>query len=897
MSKGSPQEFVNIGAQLLQRGEHSKRCAITHVDPLGVIERFMFADVAREAALWASVVRRHELRPGDRVVVLAGPAWEWRCALLGVLYAGGVGVPCPESVSTDELQAVAADAEASLIVSIQARPDLVDRDGPQVLTAEELETVDQTVATRQPPHQSLPADSALILYARTAGGLRGVVHTHGSLVAQAGSGEHWLGVGEDERVWSTATDGSAESIWLLLAASRVHAAIVNLDLELDPGGQLELLDRIRPSAVWLSDEEYGVLGSTDVPGWIDLGSIRRALSHDESSAGATVFADAFGAAVTPLIGLNEVGVVAGWPAGTESRAVAATAMPVPGIPLAIVDEQGKPLPPDQVGDVVVRGDAPSLCSGYLSGETRRRDSWFHLRFRGALGTDNSLRFATRPPLESELVEADVEVPPAELVQETALARRADDLELSTRLSKREAKQVRRREEREAKEQRKAEERRRREEERSHKRAERAEERERKEAERAEDEKRREQERLAKEREQAEAEERAGREAAEAEERRRVEEAARAEESRREKKEKERAKAEAEERAHREAAETEERRRAEEAARADARRREEEEKQREQARLHEEEEARRLEEQLAKERAKAEAEEQALREAAEAEERRQAEEAARAEAEERARREAAEAEERRRAEEAARAEQQQREEEAKLREQERLRKEGEARRREEQLAKERARAEAEERARREAAEADERRRAEEAARAEERRRDEEAKQRERERREAEKEARRAEEQLAKERAKAEEEERARREAAEAEERRRAEEAARAEEHRRVKEEKQREQERRRDEKEARRREERQAKEAARAERKTARLGRRRRSKDSEPHVNAEREEDSQLEPEREHVAADIRSRISLYGMNAASTAPDARPEAEATTDLSSPPEPAEEENVK
>jgi acyl-CoA synthetase (AMP-forming)/AMP-acid ligase II len=834
MSKGSPQEFVNIGAQLLQRGEHSKRCAITNVDPLGVIERFTFADVAREAALWASLVRRHELRPGDRVVVLAGPAWEWRCALLGVLYAGGVGVPCPDSISTDELRAIAADAEASLIVSIQARPDFVDRDGPRVLTAEELETVDQTVASRQPPHQSLPADSALILYARTAGGLRGAVHTHGSLVAQADSGEHWLGVGEDERVWSTATDGSAESIWLLLAASRVHAAIVNLNLELDPGGQLELLDRIRPSAVWLSDEEYGVLGSADVPGWIDLGSIRRALSHDESSAGATVFADAFGAAVTPLIGLNEVGVVAGWPAGTESHAVAATAMPVPGIPLAIVDEQGKRLPPDQVGDVVVRGDAPSLCSGYMSGETKRRDSWFHLRFRGALSTDNSLQFATRPPLESELVEVDVGVPPAELVHETALEHGADELALSTRLSKREAKQARRREEREAKEQRKAEDRRRREEERSRKRAERAEERKRKEAERAEDEKRREQERLAKEREQAEAEERAGRKAAEAEERRRVEEAARTEESRREKKEKERAKAEAEERAR--------------------------------------------------------------REAAEAEERRQAEEAARAEAEERARREAAEAE-RRRAEEAARAEQQQREEEAKLREQERLRKEAEARRREEQLAKERARAEAEERARREAAEADERRRAEEAARAEERRRDEEAKQRERERREAEKEARRAEEQLAKERAKAEAEERARREAAEAEERRRAEEAARAEEHRRVKEEKQREQERRRDEKEARRREERQAKEAARAERKTARLGRRRRSKDSEPHVNAEREEDSQLEPEREHVAADIRSRISLYGMNAASTAPDARPEAEATTDLSSPPEPAEEENVK
>jgi acyl-coenzyme A synthetase/AMP-(fatty) acid ligase len=944
MKKHPADEIVNIGAELLRPGTHSKHSAITNVDPLGVIERFTFADVAREATLWASLVRRNELRPGDRVVVVAGPAWEWRCALLGILYAGGVGVPCPDSASADELQGIAADAEAGLVVSIDGRPDLVDREALRVLRGEQLGTVDERVARSQPPHPTSPNDDALILYRRTASGLRGAVHTHASLAAQAKSGEHWLGVGENERVWCTATDGSAESIWLLLAAGRVHADIVNVNLELDAEGQLELLGRLHPSAVWLSDEEYRVLGSAEAPGWIDLGSIRRTLSNEESTAGATAFAEAVGAAVTPLIGLNEVGVVAGWPAGMEGQAVEATAIPVPGIPLSIVDEQGKLLSADHVGNVVVRGDAPSLWSGYTRGETKRRDAWFHLHFQAALGGDNSLRLATRPPLGSELTEAEVEMSGAELVDEVAIEQIADAHEPSTRESKREAKRARRREEREAREQRKAEERGRREEERSRKLAERAEAKKRKEAERAEDEKRREQERLAKERTEADTAGRASGEAAEAEE----------------------AKTEKEERAQSKAAEAEERRRAEKAAQAEEQRREKEAKQREQERLGEEKEARRRDEQLARERAKAEAEEAARREAAEAkeqarreaeekEERRRGEVAAQAEAEERSRREAAAAKERRRAEEAARAEEQRHEKEAEQREQERLREEAEARRQEEQLAKQRAKAETKERAQREASEADERRRAEQAARAEEQRSEKEAKQREKERlrqeeearrreerlakesakaeakeqarREAaeaearrraeeaaraeerrreqeekqrereEKEARRREEQLAKERAKAEAEERAQREAAQAEERKRAEDAARAEERRREKEEKEREQERRRDEKEARRREERQAKEAARAERKTARLGRRRRSKDSEPHVKAERKKDSQPEPEPEHVTADIRSRISLYGMSAASTAQDERPEAEAPTDLPSPPEPAEEENVK
>src|SRR5262249_4630127 len=151
MKKEPAHEFTKLGAQLLQPGAHSKHTAITNVDPLGVIERFTFSDVARRAALWTSLVRQNELRPGDRVVVLAGPAWEWRCALLGVLYAGGVAVPCADTASAAEGEAIAADAGARLVISIPARPDLVGGDGPPGLTGEQPEAIDEPGAMRQAP--------------------------------------------------------------------------------------------------------------------------------------------------------------------------------------------------------------------------------------------------------------------------------------------------------------------------------------------------------------------------------------------------------------------------------------------------------------------------------------------------------------------------------------------------------------------------------------------------------------------------------------------------------------------------------------------------------------------------------------------------------------------------
>jgi acyl-CoA synthetase (AMP-forming)/AMP-acid ligase II len=405
--RDGPSPFANLEVHLLEPRLGSKHHAVTNVDPIGVIEHFTFADVAREAGRWAHLLRTNGLQPGDRVLVLAGREWAWRCALLGVLRAGGVAVPCPSSLPAEEIRAIAASAGAEHLVSIPARSDLAEADGLAVLDADGVDAIDASTALREPAHLSLRDDVALVLYDRRADGLRGAMHTHASLIAQADSGTHWLAVGEDEPIWCTAADGSPESIWLLLAGWHAGANLVSVELELEPETMLELLGRLGTAVVWFSDEEYARLESAAPAAWIN-GSINRALLSDERSGGARAFANAVGAKVAAVFGLAELGVVAGWPAGAEGGDTSMTAQPVPGIELAVVGEQGTRLPVGLVGDVVVRGEAPSLAVGYAgSGDgVPQRDGWLRFGWRGSLTADGALRLASRSPAELELVDAE-----------------------------------------------------------------------------------------------------------------------------------------------------------------------------------------------------------------------------------------------------------------------------------------------------------------------------------------------------------------------------------------------------------------------------------------------------------------------------------------------------------
>jgi hypothetical protein len=489
--------LTNVTAELFEPFALGNRYALAHVDSLGVIEHLRFMDVAREAAQWSHRLLQNGVEPGDRVVVLAGRDREWRSALLGVLQAGGVAVPCRASAPVTELRAIAADAGAALFVSARARPDLVEPDGTRLLSADDLDPLDTPRAPSESSYMVLPGAVALILYERDPADLHGARHTHASLLAQAEAGAQWLGVGKGERVWCTAEDGSVESIWLLLAAWRAGAELVAVEQALEPESQLELLHRFQPAAVWFADDEYATLASAAEPAWAELTSIRLALASDERAYGVTAFEHAFGVKVAPVSAELGAGLAQVDEAAPDDLAsIDAVAAPAS----AASDEPEAPSRQSVREERRARRREEQLAKELQRAEERSR----HEEQKSRALAERAGAEERRRAEKAERAEHE-----AALAEEHRLAKEKDRAERKAALAeeRRGAQEEKRREEerrRQANELQKTEERRRREEAKNQKRAERA---------------------AAEERRRAEKAERAEREAAVAEERLRAQELA------------------------------------------------------------------------------------------------------------------------------------------------------------------------------------------------------------------------------------------------------------------------------------------------------------------------------------------------------------------------------------
>jgi hypothetical protein len=299
-----PNEFANAAVQLLGTVEQGKHYGLAHVDPLGVIERFRFVDLARESARWAHLLRVNDLEAGARVVVLADRDRHWRTAVLGVLEAGGVAVPRPGSTPARELRATVTETGATIVLSPRPRPELPSL-GVRVFSTADLDLRDAATAALEMPYTVLDDDPALILDGRN--GL--VVHSHAAVLAQAVAGGSQLSIAAGERVWCTSAEGSRDSVWLMLAAWHSKSEVIVVEETLDPDSRLELIHRLRPAAIWFTGDEYQELAETDAAPGLDLSSVRRSLVSVEPIR-AAAFGEIYGLAVDPIFTVFDEGAVA-----------------------------------------------------------------------------------------------------------------------------------------------------------------------------------------------------------------------------------------------------------------------------------------------------------------------------------------------------------------------------------------------------------------------------------------------------------------------------------------------------------------------------------------------------------------------------------------------------------
>ncbi|MEM7760892.1 MAG: benzoate-CoA ligase family protein [Cyanobacteria bacterium P01_A01_bin.40] len=379
ISEQLPKTF-NVAAYLLngnlERG-NSKKVALFSRDDTYTYEQ-LYCFVQRTAHLLTSLGLERE----NRLAILMSDSPETVFAFWGAVWLGVIPVPINTACSIEEVQYILRDSRAKILLSDrQWQEKLAPIKSPflqQILLRDGnkpfLSLLNQQTAEPFPCAETARDEPAFWLYTSGSTGMpKGVIHLHQSMVVCA---EHYakatLGLKPDDITYSVAkipfAYGLGNTLYMPLAvgASTVLSDASNVfDIIAD-------IHHYRPTILFAIPSLYAnLLAVRDIEP-LDVDSLRLCISAAEQLPESIwhQWRETYDREICEGIGTTEflhiflANRAGECKPGTSGR-------PVSGYEVQVVDQNGQPCPPGEVGDLVVRGE--SLMLGYWNrlAETRQ----------------------------------------------------------------------------------------------------------------------------------------------------------------------------------------------------------------------------------------------------------------------------------------------------------------------------------------------------------------------------------------------------------------------------------------------------------------------------------------------------------------------------------------------
>jgi len=376
---------------------HSLQTALVEED-----KKWTFGELAAEVDSIATMLRARV--PGSTVGILLLNSQAYVATLLGIWKAGKTAVPLNYLLPPQELAFIIRDSGMSALITSQFFSQAVAAVKPLfgdkgVLLMADAPDFAPRVDKAAPPEYR---DPALYLYTSgTTGKPKGVVLTHRNLAHNVESCQN---AGDfDHR----------DSFLCLLPFFHTYAITGTILLPLLNGCKMVIVDRFHPAKVLkLIDEHeisvflaipsmYRVLAMSEGP--FNVKSVRFPISGGEPLplAVAQAFEQRFGVPIFEGYGQTEAAPVISL--NTPSRRKLGTVgLPLPGVEIAIWDEQKNSVATDVIGEIMVRG--PNVMEGYynLPDETAKTITreWLHT---GDLGKMDEEGFVTITGRKKDLI--------------------------------------------------------------------------------------------------------------------------------------------------------------------------------------------------------------------------------------------------------------------------------------------------------------------------------------------------------------------------------------------------------------------------------------------------------------------------------------------------------------
>ena len=378
----------NAAADLIERNLVAQRGAKTaFIDDHG---HYSYAELAERASRFANGIRGLGVHPEQRVLLCLHDTIDFPTAFLGAIKAGVVPVAANTQLSPEEFAFMLADSRArAVVVSAPVLPamtaalaqlpeprptTIVSGAEPRagsfaVLLADSPATFDTA-----PTH---PDEPCFWLYSSgSTGRPKGTVHIHSSLVRTA---ELYaipvLGIAESDITFSAAklffAYGLGNGLTFPMA---VGATSVLMAERPSPAAVSRVLREHRPTIFYGVPTLYNaMLASPDLPRSEEL-ALRRCVSAGEplpQEIGRR-WAARLGVDILDGIGSTEMLHIFLSNRPDELR-YGTTGKPIPGYPLQIVDEEGRPVRRGEVGDLLVSG--PTSAALYWNNRERSRSTF------------------------------------------------------------------------------------------------------------------------------------------------------------------------------------------------------------------------------------------------------------------------------------------------------------------------------------------------------------------------------------------------------------------------------------------------------------------------------------------------------------------------------------------
>ena len=379
-------ESLNIAVECLDRHAGSGRVAVRVAHADGRDEMLGFRDLSEWSARFAHWLAARGVAPGDRVAIMLEPSLAFYAALFGAIKRGAIAVPLFTLFGPDGVRLRVEDCTPRLLLTNAEKADTARAiAGLEVVVADDAFV--STLAALPARYEVRSAADDLAVFQYTSGTTRelpaAVRHPQRAIVALMVAALYGTGIRPGDRFFCPSSPAWGHGLWHgTLAPLALGVTTGTMAGKFDPVRMLRALQEYDVTNVAAAATHYRMLKGSGQAGAYRYGIGKLSFTGEPMDSATRAFVEAtFGTRVCSMYGTTEVGVILADYPGAADYTVKPGALgkPVPGVRVEVQDAEGRPCPPDQIGEIKVW----------------RRDAWFRTKDRGHVDGDGYFYHAGR----------------------------------------------------------------------------------------------------------------------------------------------------------------------------------------------------------------------------------------------------------------------------------------------------------------------------------------------------------------------------------------------------------------------------------------------------------------------------------------------------------------------